>query len=172
MPKPCSTTTSSSPSASSARSAGAWSAIPTRDITHSGWLSTTCTSTPRRPSAPASARPPMPPPTISTRSTGATISDNLQNEPGGLEVDDAQVRAALAQRLGDDAAVAAGGIGLEAQQRGRRRRVELGGELVDRLGRLGLHVRAVRGVGLGEPAGMEEPPHVRRRAELAAVLVG
>src|SRR3954469_20793831 len=158
MPKPASATAPASPSAASARTAGACSTMPERVIDHSGWLSTTCTSTPRRPSAPASASPPMPPPTINARSTGATLADNFAKS--ALEVHDTQLRPALAQRVGDDAPVAAGRIGLEAQERRRRRRFELGGELVDRLGRLAGDVRAVRRGRLGQAAGMEEPAHV------------
>jgi hypothetical protein len=60
----------------------------------------------------------------------------------GLEIDHSQVGAALLQCVGDHAAVAAGGVGLEAQERRGGRVVEFPGEVVERVRRVLLDVGA------------------------------
>ena len=72
----------------------------------------------------------------------------------------------------EHAPVAAGGVLLEAQQRGARAVLELLGERVERVGRGRLDVRAVAGAGLLEPPGVEVVAQVGRRPERLAVLVG
>ena len=65
-----------------------------------------------------------------------------------------------------------GGVGLQAQQRGRRRGGELGGQGVELVAGGGVEVAAEAVGGLREPAGPVEEAQVRRRAQAAPVLVG
>ena len=81
-----------------------------------------------------------------------------------------QAGQALGQRLGDHAAVAVGRVGLEAQERGPRRRRQLPRERVEV--RLCVEVDAVLLDALRDLAVLEVPADVRWRAEPAAVLVG
>jgi hypothetical protein len=68
--------------------------------------------------------------------------------------------------------VAAGRIGLQAQQRGARSGVELAGQRVERLGLVLGDVGAVGRCGLLDAALVEQPAQVGRGPERAAVLVG
>ena len=61
---------------------------------------------------------------------------------------------------------------LEAQQRGPRTVLDVVGQLVERLRRVGLDVRAVTRPRLRDPARVEVVAQVRRGAERAPVLVG
>jgi AcrR family transcriptional regulator len=92
----------------------------------------------------------------------------------GLQVDHASVGQPLAEVLGERPAVADGGLGLEAHERGRRRRgvAQLGGQRVEVVGGRQLDVggEALRALGLALV--LVEPADVGRGAERAAVLVG
>src|SRR3954447_4149353 len=87
---------------------------------------------------------------------------------GPLEINDPQVGTSLLQKLSEHAAVADRGVGLEAQQRGGRRVVELGGERVELGRRSGLDVRAEGRRALRHAAGVEEEPQVGGGPELAS----
>ena len=87
------------------------------------------------------------------------------------EIDHGQVGAALAERVGDHAPVAAGRLRFEAEERGRRGVLELLREVVERVRRMLFDVRAVGGRGLLDAAGVKQPAQVRGRPELAPVLV-
>ena len=118
----------------------------------------------------------MPPTPIRGHTPETSVSGAVRHGQSGqlyvgLEIDDPEVGNALLQRVGDDAAVAAGGIGLEAQQRRGRAVLELRGEAVERLRRGRLDVRAVGGRRLRDPARVEQVAQVGRRPERAPVLV-
>jgi hypothetical protein len=62
-----------------------------------------------------------------------------------------------------------GGVGLHAQQRGRRPVAEFGRQGVELVARGGVEVAAEAVRGLGQPAGPVEEAQIRRRAQAAAV---